>query len=41
MVFRRGVIRELTLEPGQQYFVDRVELETESHQGTNCTRFSQ
>jgi hypothetical protein len=40
VVLRRRFIRELTLEPRQQYFMDRIELESESHLGSNSTRFS-
>jgi len=41
VVFRGGVIREFTFEPGQQDLIGRVELESERHGGTNSTRFSQ
>src|SRR5271168_231151 len=41
VVFRSGVIREFTLEPGQQDLMDWVELDSERHDGNNSTRFPQ
>jgi hypothetical protein len=38
VVFRGSVIREFTLEAGQQDLINRVELESVRH-GTNSTRF--
>ena len=41
MVFRRRFIGQLTLEPGEQYLINRIELESECHERINSTRFSQ
>jgi hypothetical protein len=40
VIFCRRVIRELTLKPGQQDLIDRIELKLESHKGNHSTQFS-
>lgn len=39
MVFRRGLIGEFTLEPGEQDSIDRVKLEAEWHEEDNSNPF--